>query len=114
MLLSIIWLLVIKTIWGFFLFGILLGVAYGGLSAQLSPLTAKFFWSKITGNYLWTGCCWIYTRSAIGPVLTGYIFDSSGSYQLAFLFCGIAVLAGIFCVHSWCRKTKANWPALIS
>jgi len=96
MLLSIIWLLVTKTIWGFFLFGILLGVAYGGLSAQLSPLTAKFFGLKSLGTIFGLVAVGFTLGSAIGPVLTGYIFDSSGSYQLAFLFCGIAVLAGIF------------------
>jgi MFS family permease len=96
MLLSIIWLLVTKTIWGFFLFGILLGVAYGGLSAQLSPLTAKFFGLKSLGTIFGLVAVGFTLGSAIGPVVTGYIFDSSSSYQLAFLVCGIAVLASLF------------------
>ena len=33
--------------------------------------------------------------AAIGPFILGYIFDVTGSYQLAFLVCGAVSTAGI-------------------
>ena len=32
---------------------------------------------------------------AIGPFLTGYIFDATGSYQMAFLACGAISIVGL-------------------
>jgi cyanate permease len=32
---------------------------------------------------------------ALGPLLTGYIFDMTNSYQMAFLLCAAVSMAGI-------------------
>jgi len=32
---------------------------------------------------------------AVGPLLTGYIFDVTGSYQMAFLLCAVVSFIGI-------------------
>jgi MFS family permease len=95
MLISVVWLLIAKTVWGFYLFGAVLGIAYGGLSAQLSPLTAKFFGLRSLGLIFGFVAVGFTLGSAIGPFVSGYIFDLTGSYQLAFLFCGIIVLVGL-------------------
>jgi len=32
---------------------------------------------------------------AVGPLLTGYLFDMTNSYQMAFLLCAVISLMGI-------------------
>jgi MFS family permease len=95
MLISVVWLLATKTASGFYLFGAVLGVAYGGLSAQLSPLTAKLFGLRALGLIFGFVAVGFTLGSAVGPFVSGYIFDLTGSYQLAFLFCAIIVLIGL-------------------
>ncbi len=94
---SLFWLLIAKELWMLYLFAILFG--FGSASSggvQMSPLAARLFGLKAHGMIFGSVFSVGTMGSAIGAVLAGYIFDVTGSYQIAFLASAIfAVLAVI-------------------
>jgi MFS family permease len=85
----------LTSLWGLYLFAIVFGLAYGGLAAAHSPLVAWLFGMRrhglifgVTFNGWTIGC-------ALGPIVAGYVFDSTGSYQTAFVGCAVLALVGL-------------------
>ncbi|MDP2917042.1 MAG: hypothetical protein Q8O16_03840, partial [Dehalococcoidia bacterium] len=60
-----------------------------------SPLVAGIFGLRSHGLIFGVTGFAFTIGGAIGPSLTGYIFDATHSYQLAFLASGIAALLGL-------------------
>jgi MFS family permease len=94
-----------------YLFAMVFGLAYGALAAAHSPLVAWLFGIRQHGlifgvsfNGWTTGC-------ALGPIFAGYVFDSTGSYQLAFLVCGLLSVVGLVLTT---RLTPEALPATAS
>ena len=88
------WLLVAKEVWTLYLFAVVFGFAYGGQAPMASLIVADLFGLKahgiIFGAINFIGAI----GAAIGPLLVGYIFDKTGSYQSAFLlFIVLSVIA---------------------
>ncbi|MFC2033506.1 MFS transporter [Chloroflexota bacterium] len=81
---SFIWLLWAKELWMLYLFALVYGFGHGGLFAIVSPLVATMFGTRSHGTLLGIVFCCAQTAGAIGPLLAGYIFDVTGSYQIAF------------------------------
>ena len=86
---ALLWLLVAKEVWMFYLFAAVFGFAWGGLGSIQSPIVAELFGLSshgvILGFVFFTDCF----GGAIGTVLAGRIFDVTVSYQLAFLICAV-------------------------
>jgi len=78
-------LLLAKEAWLFYLFGAVFGIAYGGIAALIGPLIADLFGLRAHGTILGVSSFGGTLGGAIGPVMTGRIFDVTGSYQLAFI-----------------------------
>ena len=90
-----IWLLITKTFWMFCMFAIIYGLV-GSISVVLpSPIVAELFGLKTHGTILGAVMFGGTIGGAAGPLLAGYIFDITGSYQLDFLICAILSIAGI-------------------
>ncbi|MCX6008801.1 MAG: MFS transporter [Chloroflexi bacterium] len=89
---TLLWLIFSKDVWGFFLFAAIFGIAYGGGIAQQSPLVAKLFGVGSLGLVLGVASLGFTIGASVGPLVTGYIFDVSGTYQIAFI---INVIIGI-------------------
>jgi MFS family permease len=93
--LSLFWLVIIKEVWIFYMFAIAFGIGYSGCLTMGSSLTADLFGMKSHGaifgilNFGFTG------GAALGPFLTGYLFDSMGNYQVSFLICGAIAAVGL-------------------
>jgi MFS family permease len=79
------WLTEIDATWAFFTFAVIFGFAQGGIASSQSPIVASLFGVKSIG--LLFGCCGFgFTLgAALGPYITGHIYDLTGSYNLAFL-----------------------------
>lgn len=92
---ALFWLLVAKELWMLYLFAAIFGFGYGGIAALASPVVAELFGLSSHGVLL--GCMMICAESgsAIGPVVTGHIFDVTSSYNLAFLIYAIISVAGL-------------------
>ena len=83
-----------------YLFALIYGYAHGGLFTAISPTIAELFGMKahgaIFGSVLFFGAL----GGSIGPVLTGWIFDKTGSYDWAFIMLMLLVLVGFMLATS--------------
>jgi len=95
MLLSLLSLLFIKDMRGFYLFAVIFGIAYGDMIAQQSPLVAAMFGLTAHGFIFGTLAVGLTFGNAAGPFVAGHIFDVSGSYQLAFIVGAIVSFIGL-------------------
>ena len=82
---ALLWLFVTEEVWAFYLFAVVFGFGYGGMASVASPIAAELFGMVSHGVILGAIFCGMAIGEAIGPTLTGYIFDTAGSYQPAFL-----------------------------
>jgi len=75
-------------------FAVLFGVGYGGYVAMIAPILAEYFGVRKIGSLLGCFMSSIAIGGALGPWLSGYAFDVSGSYDLPLLAVGILGILG--------------------
>jgi len=97
---ALLWLIVAEEIWMLFAFVALYGFAHGALFTLISPMTAELFGLSSHGvifgtiNFIGT------VGGTIGPVMAGYIFDITRSYQLDFIIIAIAgIIATVLTIN---------------
>jgi MFS family permease len=90
---ALIWLQFAHGIEMLYLFALIYGFGHGGFFAVMSPMVAELFGTKHQGVNLGVVLFLQAAGSALGPLVTGYIFDITQSYQSAFLIL-VAVSAG--------------------
>ena len=78
-----------------YLFVIAFGFAHGGMGPSESPLVAGLFGLSSHGLIFGIVSFGFTIGAAIGPLLSGYLFDVSGSYQTAFLTCACLTIVGL-------------------
>jgi len=93
--LMMLWISEADTLWMFFLFAILFGVAYGGNLVMVPKLTASIFGSQSMGSVYSGISVGDGVGFTIGPVLAGYIFDVSGTYRLSFWMTAAGLLLAV-------------------
>lgn len=81
--------------WHFYLFAVFFGLAYGGMQILFSPLAAELFGLRSHGVILGAAAFLGSIGAALGPFITGYVFDLKKSYDIAFLTCLIMLLIGV-------------------
>lgn len=84
-----------KIAWVLFLIAGLFGFAFGGITVSHSPLVAELFGLRSHGLIFGVFGVSVSWGGAMGPLLTGYLFDVTHSYQTAFLLCAVISLTGI-------------------
>jgi len=109
MTLSFFWLLISKNEGALILFAILFGLAYGGVQVLFSPLVAELFGIRSHGELLGAAAFVGTFGAVLGPVLSGYIFDSARSYTPAFLICAFMGVTSIV-LASRLRSIKGHDP----
>ena len=72
-------------VWMFYVFAIIHGFAHGGVFALISPIVAELFGSRAHGAILGIVIFSSTIGGSAGPLLAGYLFDITGSYQTVFL-----------------------------
>jgi len=90
-----IWLLVAKELWMLYIFAIIFGLTYGEILCMMSLLPAELFGLKSQGVILGITIFASTIGGSIGPVVAGRIFDMTGSYQITFMICVAAAIAGL-------------------
>jgi MFS family permease len=110
MLCSILWLQVAASAWMLFAFAVIYGFAHGGFFTVMSPTVAELFGTGshglLFGLVLFSGTL----GGALGPLLTGSLFDATGSYRTAFVMLTTLVAAG-FVLISFLRPLGAAGSA---
>lgn len=92
---SLFWLVYARELWVLYLFAIVFGLALGSMGTSESPLVARLFGLSSHGLIYGVIGLGFTAGGAIGPVVTGYIFDVMGSYQLAFWICAAFGVVGL-------------------
>jgi len=104
---SILVIIFARELWGFYIFALLLGLAFGNCSTQESPLAAWLFGLGSHGTLLGIFAFSFTIGSATGPLVFGAIYDNFGSYQYAFwLAFAVSILALFFAL--FLRRTVAK------
>jgi MFS family permease len=92
------WILIARELWMLYLFAVIFGFSHSGIHALTSPTVAELFGLSshgvIFGFVMLGGTLGL----ATGPVVTGYIFDITSSYQLAFLIYAILNIIGLILI----------------
>ncbi len=92
---ALIWLVPAKTAWMLFAIAGIFGFAYGGVSVSHSPIIAELFGLRSHGLIFGVFDVGVMGGGAIGPLLTGYIFDVTNSYRMAIFLCAAISFSGI-------------------
>jgi len=85
------WLIKARQPWQFYLFSTIFGFGYGSWIPLFPAITADWFGTKSHGTIFGAIMLAPGIGGAIGPLLGGYIFDTTGSYDIAIII-GAAVL----------------------
>jgi MFS family permease len=95
--LALLFITIVSAHWAFFVLAVLIGFAQGGIGTSQSPMVASIVGLKAHGLIYGTIGFGYTIGAAIGPLLTGCIFDATGSYHAALLICAAAsVMALLF------------------
>ena len=87
------WLQVANELWMLYLFAAVYGFSHGGFFTLISPLIAGLFGTRSQGSILGIVIFSGTVGGSIGMTLSGYIFDVTGSYTIAFiLLLGLVIL----------------------
>jgi len=99
-----------STVWMLYIFAAVFGW-FAGIGILLAPLVAEDYGFKaigvITGVIAFSNSI----GNAISPIWAGYIFDTSGSYQIAFTFCGILGIAASLIIWLVKRNSRKVYHA---
>ena len=88
--LMMLWLLRAREPWEFYVFSIIIGFSWGGLGL-FSAIIADWFGLKYLGSiYGILDASWG-IGAGISPLLAGYIFDITGSYQLSIIMGAVVI-----------------------
>ena len=95
---SLLWLQISRPAWMLFAFAVLYGFTHGAFFTVMSPTVAELFGTAshgtLFGIILFSGTI----GGSVGPLLTGYLFDVTGSYRFAFLMLTALAVVGFLLV----------------
>jgi len=112
---TLFWLTHLTTIWPFILFAVFFGLSSGGSVPIESTIIVDLFGIKSHGAILGTITLGFACGGALGPFLTGYLFDLTGNYRLGFLVCAIiATLGLISCTILRPIKNRSLEPSVLN
>ncbi len=92
---ALVWLQFSPGLWQLYLFAAVFGFGYGGLSCLQSLIAAELYGLLSVGVITAIFSCMFDVGGGIGPVLAGFIFDVSLSYQWAFVLCLVLVVIAL-------------------
>jgi OFA family oxalate/formate antiporter-like MFS transporter len=92
---ALFWLVSATELWTLYLFAAVFGFGFGGCVASSPTLVAILFGLRSHGLMLGLTSLGFSLGAAAGPFLAGYIFDSTSSYQVAFVVCAVISVIGL-------------------
>lgn len=100
---ALMWLTRADTLWELYTFAVIYGIAHGGFFTAISPIVAELFGIRAHGGLFGIVVCFGTTGGAIGPFVTGLMFDRFLNYTAAFT--ALILIAAIAFVLMLCLKT---------
>ena len=84
----------VPTTTGIFAFAVIFGIGFGGRIPVLLSIRGEYFGRKNFATIVGVGQLPMNIAMMVAPILTGYIFDTTGSYMIPFLSLGILCFLG--------------------
>jgi len=106
---AMVWLIWSQELWMLYLFAIVYGFAYGGLSPPVTALISDTFGLRSIGVIFGVLEICFGIGAAIGPAMGGLIFDVRNSYSIAFLIGAVAMLIVTLLIALIRRETSRNF-----
>ena len=100
------WLTRADTLWELYAFAVIYGIAHGGFFTAISPIVAELFGIRSHGGLFGIVVCFGTTGGALGPFVTGLLFDRFLNYTAAFTT--LILIAAIAFVLMLCLKTDVR------
>jgi len=98
LILGLSWLQTSDNLWKMYVFACIYGFAHGGFFTVISPIIAEFFGTESHGAIFGMVIFFGTSGGALGPIITGYIFDLSGSYTVSFWLLLTMSILGLICL----------------
>jgi MFS family permease len=95
---SLIFLIFTRSLWAFYIFALLFGLSYGGEIPQIPLFIGKYWGTKALATLVGFSMFVISLGGALGPWIAGKIYDSTQSYEVAFIIGIVASLASLVLV----------------
>ena len=94
LILALAWLIRADALWKLYAFAIVYGIAHGGVFTAISPIVAELFGIRAHGGLFGIVIFFGTVGGALGPFVTGFLFDRFLNYTTAFTMLNIiAVIA---------------------
>lgn len=106
---AMVWLIWAQDLWMLFLFALVYGFAYGGMSPVMAALVSDTFGLGRIGVILGLLETSFGVGAAIGSAVGGLIFDARHSYSLAFLLGAVAMLVVTLLISLIRQETNRNF-----
>lgn len=92
-----VWLLKARQPWEFYVFSTIFGFGYGGCVPLFPAAIGDWFGTKFHGSIFGVLSVAAGVGGMVGPLLAGYIFDTRGSYNIAFIIGAAVLLIALAC-----------------
>jgi len=105
---AIIWLIYSKELWMFYLFALVFGFSFGGLSTSVTALIGDTFGQRSIGIIMGTLEVGWFLGASIGPFMGGLVYDINNDYSLAFSICVAAMVMATLLLAFTKREMKLD------
>jgi MFS transporter, OFA family, oxalate/formate antiporter len=95
-----------RTLWSFYLFAVIFGLCYGGEIPQIPLFVGKYWGTNGMATLMGLNAFITNIGGALGPWISGIIFDNTRSYQMAFIAGAIAGMGSLILILILRRKTR--------
>ena len=92
--LFILWLSMVQTVWMLYFFVLFYGICHGSRVVAHVGILGEFFGMNSLGEIIGITMAIALFTGAFAPYLAGFIFDSTGSYFIAFMIVMMLLLCG--------------------
>jgi len=108
LLLTLICLIFIRDLWVFYLFAVFFGFTYGAVLIVQPLLSVRLFGLNSLGVILGAVAFTYTIGGALGPYLSGYIFDMTGGYNPAFMISAVLIAIAVLLTVALSQFDKCN------
>jgi MFS transporter, OFA family, oxalate/formate antiporter len=106
--LAMMWLAFANSLWMFFSFAVVFGFAFGAESNLLASLTSQTFGTRNIGSVAGSLVVGFNVGAAVGPLMAGLVYDSTGKYFVSFLASALAATLAALMLLATRRETMPH------
>jgi MFS family permease len=98
----------VQTIGQVYVFLVIFGIGYGGAIPTFIAMRGEYFGRKAFATIQGIMRLFLMVPTVIGPVFAGYIYDTTGSYNSAFMLFAVLYVLGAAVIFFARRPRRRN------